>query len=342
MSLRSCLLAGLFTALLVAQAFPASAQTTPATTTTTAVETADFFTIAQGRAPLGGWRIYRWQDFPDIYIVHFETYLLQGQTLNRFATYIEKVGTRGTHVSWRQMMHYLHANGLTMENVYGAHDYRTRDMARFFNAVFAAGDRLNVQEQRLLDTLAGLGLLAWDEDQAAWAHTGEQAVLSFATRYLGNEKPSSQVLGQRGRPFEVRALYHETRHGLYFTEPRYAQACRDYWHEVLSEDDRRAFRLLLLLMNYDPADEELIINEWQAYLLTPSYRFIGARALTSRLRGIASGGSRPSSLSSSELNFLIRRGSRLADDIDRWMVRDLRDWLDEEWDVPGPFEVGAF
>ena len=179
-----------------------------------------------------------------------------------------------------------------------------------------------------------MGLLKWDEGADRWRATGEQAVLSFATRYLGREQPSCELLGRPERHFEAYALYHETRHGLYFTQPEYAGRCREYWNEVLSSDDRQTLRLVLLANDYDPADEDLMISEWQAYLLTPPHEYVGLTALSGGLRRIASGRWRPRGLSYPELQLIKNHGEALAADIEGWMADDLRRWLGERWDVP--------
>ncbi|GEM_PF-5243110 len=297
--------------------------------------------ILGGQLGVGCWQVYRWESFPDVYIVHFENYLLQGRALNRMATYCEKVGTRGRVLSDRQLAYYLRQNNYSTENLYSAHDYRTSDLASLYNAARAAGQQLGEEELAIQGALADLGLLRWDADEERWRATGEQAVLSFATRYLGREQPSCELLGRPDRRFEAHALYHESRHGLYFTEPQYAARCREYWHDVLGADDREVLRLVLLANDYDAADEELMINEWQAYLLTPAHDYVGLTALSGGLRRIASGQWRPRGLSYPQLQLVQRHGDRLAADLENWMADDLRRWLGPAWDVPAVKDINS-
>ncbi len=287
-------------------------------------------------------KVYRWMDFPEVYIIHFENYLLQGQTVNRIATYLEKVGMKGKVTSWPQLKRYLRLNIYSMENLYSAHDYRTSDLATFFNVWAEANERLSKEEQAFLDLLVSLELLAWNEDSTQWTATGNQAVLSIASFYLGSELRSSRVLGKPAREFEAHTMYHEMRHGLYFTEPEYAEACREYWNNVLGYNDRRAIRLSLWANDYDPSDEELMVNEFQAYVLTPPYEFIGVNALTSVLRDIADGRRIQRNWGYSDLNFIRQNGYGMADDLERWMVDDLRNWLGAKWDTPSIEEVTSF
>jgi len=307
-----------------------------------AVPTASFPVIVSAHLPENSWQVYQWNAEPNVYVVQFETYLLQGQAFNRVAAYIEKYGQRGRIPTWRQLSIYLREQRLSMENLYSAHDYRTSDLARFYNGLSAVGDKPTDAELGVRDTLAEIGLIAWNEGQGRWEAAGEQAVLSIATRYLGNEQPASRVMGRRDRHFEAIALYHETRHGFYFTEPEYARICTTYWKNVLGERDRQLFRLVLKSMDYDPGDEELMINEWQAYLLTPTHEFVGVGAVTSALRELAEGKRRPANLSSAERGQFVGRGPALAIDVERWMVDDLRLQLGERYDFPPVQDVEDF
>lgn len=307
----------------------------------TTAPVASFNEIVSARLAENTWQAWQWQGFPDIYVIQFESYELQGEAFNRVAAYIEKYGQRGKMASWREIHYYLRQRGLSMENLYSAHDYRTADLARFYNAAEETGDQFSDAEWGVLQTLLELGLLAAGE-RGRWESTGDAAVLSIATRYQGDELPSSRVMGQRDRTFEAHALYHETRHGFYFTEPAYAEICRAYWNQVLSPRDRELFRLVLKSMDYDPADEELMINEWQSYLLTPTYAFVGAGAVTDALREIADGRRRPPNLTSAERGQFVGRGMVLAIDVERWMTDDLRAALGEQWDIPPVADVKNF
>jgi len=60
-------------------------------------------------------------------------------------------------------------------------------------------------------------------------------------------------------------LTHEAFHGLYFTLPRYREACQEAWQD-LEEPQRRFWRLFLDWGSYDFQDGYLAANEMQAYL----------------------------------------------------------------------------
>ena len=73
-------------------------------------------------------------------------------------------------------------------------------------------------------------------------------------------------------------LRHELSHGFYFTDPAYADFVHRFWSEDMTADDRAQFVALLTRSGYDPALEDLMINETQAYLMyTPDPRFFNPR-----------------------------------------------------------------
>ena len=69
-------------------------------------------------------------------------------------------------------------------------------------------------------------------------------------------------------------LRHELSHGFYFTDPAYADFVHRFWNETMTAQDRAQFTAFLAKEGYDPALDDLIINETQAYLMyTPDPRF---------------------------------------------------------------------
>ena len=69
-------------------------------------------------------------------------------------------------------------------------------------------------------------------------------------------------------------LQHEIGHGHFFTNERFAEHATRVWRETFTEQERAAFRAFLAREGYDPAIEEVMINEAMAYLIfTPDPRF---------------------------------------------------------------------
>jgi hypothetical protein len=75
-------------------------------------------------------------------------------------------------------------------------------------------------------------------------------------------------------------LRHEISHGVYFTDPAYAAYVRRFWDTVLDAGERDKFRRFLGGEGYDTANDDLMRNETQAYLVfTPDRRFFSAGAV---------------------------------------------------------------
>lgn len=65
----------------------------------------------------------------------------------------------------------------------------------------------------------------------------------------------------------MRVVSHEMWHGLYFTSSPFRQAVRTYWTQHLQEHEREEFKKMAVLYGYDSNDDELMGNEFQAYML---------------------------------------------------------------------------
>jgi hypothetical protein len=59
---------------------------------------------------------------------------------------------------------------------------------------------------------------------------------------------------------------HEAFHGVFYEEPGFREGVTRVW-QALTDEERDYWRRVLGYMTYDPADEYLMINEFQAYLM---------------------------------------------------------------------------
>ncbi len=210
------------------------------------------FDRRQWRQP--DYELFAWERFPGILILDTADYAVQDRFFKRLAFFVEKEGFRGRLVADPEMRG---------RHGYNAHDYRAEDLARFFAAADAQGFALNREEELLRAILTANGLLRGGEGKAegatapargsAPAHTvaGQGAILSIS-------RESSEIL-------RALLLTHEAFHGLFFTLPRYREACEAAWRE-LSEPERKFWQLFLDWGGYDTRDGYLAANEMQAYL----------------------------------------------------------------------------
>ena len=196
-----------------------------------------------------------------ILVLDFPTLTAQGQAFNRMAAFLEKMGLpRDRVLNDTEMTAAILADKATVETYYYGHDYRAADVARFYAAVDRQGLPLAPQEVQLRALLEREGLLK----------PGTNAAVISIPR-----EDSDPFVDASGR---ASLLRHELSHGEYFTNPDYATFSRRFWVEVMDETDRAAFRGFLTRQDYDPANEDLLVNEMQAHLMhTTDVRYFNAR-----------------------------------------------------------------
>jgi hypothetical protein len=204
--------------------------------------------------------LFRLAANPHILVLDFPDLAAQGRMLNRVAAFIEKASTSHVHVlDDAALAAAIRADGATPETYYYGHDYRVADLLRFLATADREGIRLNPDEQYLR------GLL-----RAA----GPDAIGALISVPRAGTDPT---LDEAAR---ASILQHELSHGQYFTDPAYAARIRAAWRTRLTEAERALVRGFLARGGYDATDEDLMINEAQAYLLhTPDPRQFSAAIL---------------------------------------------------------------
>jgi hypothetical protein len=196
--------------------------------------------------PREAWRdsryeVFRWEDFPSILIVDFADYATQDRFLKRLAFYVEKAAFRGRLAEDREIGD-LHG--------WNAHDYRSQDLAAFFEAARIARFPLLPEERELEALLIKTGMLNQDGNGALRA--GEGAIISIS-------RESEDYL-------RFRLLTHECFHGLFFIDEDFRDFSRRRW-EMLSPAAKRFILALFASFAYDTGDTGLMINELMAYCL---------------------------------------------------------------------------
>ncbi|MBR0684057.1 hypothetical protein GXW74_26565 [Roseomonas eburnea] len=216
------------------------------------IATEDEILAHQARAPT----VFRLAENPHVFIIDFPSLASQGAALNRVAALVEKVGQpRDRVLDDAALARAIAANGDTPDTYYYGHNYRGRDVERFFALADRDGIALTPEETWLRGEVARLRrLLPPSEDFAMISVPG---------------------LGPRVDATMRRAiLHHEIGHGHFFTNARFAAHVARVWREVFTEAERASFRAFLEREGYDPALEEVMMNEAMAYLLfTPDARF---------------------------------------------------------------------
>jgi hypothetical protein len=207
--------------------------------------------------------VRRLADNPAILVLDFPTLARQGRMLNRIAALVEKSGLpRDRVLDDAALAAAIEADGGSADTFYYGHNYRAADVARFFLLADRDGVRLNEEEERLR-ALA---------DRLGWLETATPgAVVSI---------PAQGAEPWLDAAARATMLRHELSHGEFFTNPAYAALTWRFWREMLTEAERARLRDMLAHAAYDPALEEVMANEAQAFLFhTPDERFFSASTI---------------------------------------------------------------
>jgi hypothetical protein len=202
-------------------------------------------------------RVFRYQDAPHVLVLSFPTLHEQGRMLDRLGAFVEKAGLPHDRVlDDVDLQAAIRLSGDTEDTYYYGHDYRAADIARFFALADRDGIVLHPEENELRGLLTHEGMLV---------PGAVGAIISIPP------ESASPPIDAAAR---ATILHHELSHGAYFTDPAYAAYARDFWQTVLTEAQRAGFRHFLGTEGYDTTNEDLMLNEAQAYLVhTPDPRF---------------------------------------------------------------------
>jgi hypothetical protein len=195
-------------------------------------------------------QVFRYRTAPHILVLSFAGLHAQARMLDRLGAFVEKSGLPHDRVlNEADLQAAIRLSGDTEDTYYYGHDYRAADMARFF----ALADRDDI-------------VLHPDEEALRRLLTQEGMLVPGATGAIISIPPETA-----SPPIDAAAratiLQHELSHGVYFTDPAYAAYARQFWQDTLTEAQRAAFRRFLGGEGYDMTNEDLMLNEAQAYLV---------------------------------------------------------------------------
>lgn len=211
---------------------------------TTADETA--ILAARPTEPL----VFRFQAAPKVLVLSFPTLRSQGEMLNRLGAFIEKAGLPHDRILVEaELDAAIRQSGDTRETYYYGHDYRGADMARFFATAERDAIPLNSGETWLRALLIQEGMLS------------PGAIGALISIPPETDVPPIDPISR------ATILRHELSHGIYFTDPAYTAYAQNFWQTVLNDKQRTGLRSFLSGEGYDVANEDLMLNEAQAYLV---------------------------------------------------------------------------
>lgn len=195
--------------------------------------------------PLADWRspdleVFEWSSYPGIYVIDFVDYAVQSDYFKRLSFFTEKRGFRGRMPSVAEVAS-LHG--------WNAHNYSAAGLAAFFQAAADGGHPLTAGEASMQELALDLGLVRRSGDQF---EPGDGGVVSIT-------RESSPILREL-------LMAHEAFHGVFYARPAFRRFADEYWQSQ-PELARSFWRGFFSYMTYDPADEYLMVNELQGYIL---------------------------------------------------------------------------
>ena len=198
----------------------------------------------QWRQP--SYELFAWEQFPSVLIFDFADYSVQASYLKRLSFFAEKRGFAG-RLLFDEELAALHG--------FNAHDYSAETLAAFFQKAEEEHFPLSKSELHLRKILFHNGIIIRTEQGI---EAGNGAIISISRQSSGY--------------IRNRFITHECLHGIYFTE----ESFRNTVAKIFQQTDPRAVLFLRRYFEIYPAlqyntdDEQLLHNEFMAYLLQQS------------------------------------------------------------------------
>lgn len=237
-----------------------------------APRTASFETILDAKSDLT--QVFLHPGRQPIFVIDFPKLAEQGRMFNRVGALIERMGVgRARVLDDKELALFIRSIGKSELTFAYGNDFLVSELVVFFNLAEQGGTFLNQEERALRVFLFDQGLIR-ERFGFIQAVRPNAVILSLPQEKSGGDEPTVSRLAR------LTILTHEISHAEYYTNPLYRNWCRKFWGEVLSERQRSSLRSFLSKSGYDADNEDLMINEAQAYLLyTPDPRAFNAQMI---------------------------------------------------------------
>ncbi|HEV3425606.1 MAG TPA: hypothetical protein VG105_17860 [Paraburkholderia sp.] len=209
-------------------------------------------------------RLYTITDHPGLYVMHAPSLAAQGAMFSRVVALLERRDMpRDRVVTMAEIAAHARRFGTDPAGLTAGNNFSTAQLAHFFEMARQQHVVLTKGEHVLQVILVRWGLI--DEASGAWKALSARDFL-ITIPGLG-PAPGGETIDA---PVRAAILSHELGHWRYFSDSAYAHACRAFWWQQLSFEERAELTRQLADMGYDPSDR-IVIDETQAYLLhTPA------------------------------------------------------------------------
>ncbi len=241
----------------------------------TEVMSGDAETILNTRT--GKLTIWRLSENPNVILFDFPSLMEQGRGFNRLTHLTEQFNEPFKRVLTNtEFVKYLEALRRSQADFAYGHDVLLSEFVLFFNLAERDKVELLPEEGAVRDFLLEQGIIKrWRGIYQVEKSKANTVVLSI---------PQMQERRANEPPISLHArraiILHELAHGEFYTNKYYADYCRKFWNNTLTETQRGYFKRFLSNYNYQLNADELVVNEMQAYLMfTPDLGSFSAAKL---------------------------------------------------------------
>jgi hypothetical protein len=219
--------------------------------------------------------VWRLSENTEVFVIDFPTMTQQGKAFNRITQMTEQFNEPYKRVlTGEEFKKYLDSIRRSDSNFAYGHDVLVSELSLFYNLADRDKVELTAEEATLREFLNEQGLMrSWRGINQA-LKPDMVLVTVPQTREKGDGEPQINDLARRA------ILTHELSHGEFYSNAYYANYCRKFWVETLTDNQREAFTKFLSKYNYSVNQDELLVNEMQAYLMfTPDPNAFSAAKL---------------------------------------------------------------
>jgi len=199
-----------------------------------------------------------------VFLLVFPSAHAQRRALGRASMYLEDPETLGVVAS------ALPSGARGGVANYSGHNMRVSALCRFIDACGGV-DACWEEERELMRALMMHGIVTHD------VRTGMCVAARDVGKYRHKGEACVVAVQASGDAREVKdALIHEAMHGLWYARSAYAEQCYAYYaSDALDARERAIWVDFLRELRYATEDEEVVVNEFQAYMATETQMFGG-------------------------------------------------------------------
>lgn len=210
-------------------------------------------------------KVHRYSGNADLLVLDIPTLAEQSRMFNRVVALIERIGApRDRVMTNEELAEFIRKIGQTELTFAYGNDFRVSELVVFYNLADHGRVELNDEEMRLRRFLLEENLVK-SPYGFLQVNGKDRVILSLPQVQVQNVAEGKSLrITERARETILR---HELSHGEYYANPQYADYCRRFWYTVLGDGERQIFRKFLGARSYDTRNEEMMINESQAYLM---------------------------------------------------------------------------